>query len=59
MVNECAASCLLNVQRVVLGNAGLSDKTAKLQECPAIFVSLPDSVSDKKYSKKCTDSVLG
>ena len=32
--------------------AGLSDKTAKFQKCQANFVSLPDSMSDKKSIQK-------
>ena len=70
MVNEYGASslqngasCLLNVQRVVLGSlrktAGLSDKTTKFQECPANFVSLPDNVSDEKLLKNMHRQCFG
>ena len=58
------ASCLLNVQGVVFKavfakTAGLSDKTAKFQECPANFVSLQDSVSDEKLFKKMHRQCFG
>ena len=39
-------------QTVFAKTAGLTDKTAKFQKCPANFVSLSDSMSDEKLNHK-------
>ena len=52
------------LDRQVLANqvfaktAGLSDKTAKFRKCLAIFVSLPDSMSDEKLIQKNAQTVF-
>ena len=44
--------CKCTHSPVFAKTAGLSDKTAKFQKCPANFVSLPDSMSNEKNSSR-------
>ena len=45
-------------EAVFAKTTSLSDKTAKFQNCPANFVSLLDSMSDKKIIQKNSQTVF-
>ena len=56
-LKKCFFTIFIN-QPVFAKTAGLSDKTARFQKCPANFVSLPDSMSDEKLIQKNAQTVF-